>query len=286
MIKSIEVIWVRDGIHYVNLATDDINPRVLNSYLYTQGIAMPKGYHLPNRVIYDYELEFFTQSEGAMYIEDKLYPIQSGDLVFRRPGQNTQGIMPYCCYLISFDLTGATGKSSGNYHFCVETDGQFQDYYRNPVLDPIPPVFHPQFTKTYLSLFDLILKEFINPSANSSLLLKAYIIELLCNLSQDTCNPLDNQTGAQSPHGKIVKKTIEFIQINLNSPLSLKSLAKLAGFSPTYFHKIFRETTGFPLNEYVIPSNDIHKGKSSIMLRRLITMAHYTDAQRKRRLFF
>lgn len=240
-----------EGIRTVNLPTNHINPKVLVSYLYTQGIQMPKDYHLPKRYVYDYELEFFVQSEGAMLIEEKLYPIHQGDLVFRRPGQTTQAIMPYCCYLISFDLTGTTGKSSENYNFCTEEGQQFQDYYLNPVIDPIPNVFHPDSPEKYLNLFDLVLTEFINPSENASLLLKAYTIQILATLSQDVRNPLTDQTILQTPHGRIIKKMMEYIQANLNSPLSLESLAKLAGLSPTYFHKIFHDITGVALNVYI-----------------------------------
>lgn len=251
MIKSIEVIFMHRDLQYVDLLTNSINPKVLTSYLYTQGLTMPKGHRLPKRFVYDYELEFFTESDGEMYIEDQLYPIQKGDLVFRRPGQSTQAIMPYCCYLISFDLTGTTHKRPEDYHFCTETNNQFQTYYRNPLLDPIPNVFHPHSPEKYLRLFDLVLKEFIHPSDNSALLQTAYTIQILCQLSQDVRNPMNHNAVLDSPHGKVVKKTLEYIQTHISSPLRLGDLAKLAGFSPTYFHKIFHDTTGIPLNEYI-----------------------------------
>lgn len=238
-------------IELVKLSTDAINPRVLVSYLYTQGMHLPKGHQLPKRLIYDYELEFFTESDGSMYIDDILYPIRKGDLVFRRPGQYTQAIMPYCCYLISFDLSGKTAKYPENYNFCATKGNEFQDYYLHPILEPIPNVYHPNSTAKYFSLFDRALKEFINPSDTSPLLLKAYTLEILCHLSRDVRNPLNNHAVLQSPHGMVVKRTVDYIKTNLNASLRLESLAKSAGLSPTYFHKIFSDTMGVTLNDFI-----------------------------------
>jgi len=238
-------------VHYADLSTNNINPRVLTSYLFTQGLDMPKDYYLPKRIVYDYELEFFIQSDGAMYIEDRLYPINKGDLVFRRPGQSTQAIMPYCCYLICFDLTGTSNKDPENYNFCAETGNQLQANYCNRILKPIPNVFHPNSPEKYMRLFDLVLNEFIHPSDTSPLMLTAYTIEILCHLSQDVRNPMKNNNVIQSPHGMVIKKTLDYIQSNLDTQLCLASLAKAAGFSPTYFHKIFHDTTGVTLNRYI-----------------------------------
>ncbi len=103
----------------------------------------------------------------------------------------------------------------------------------------------------YLSLFDRALNEYINPSDISPLLLKAYTIEILCHLSRDIRNPLKNHTVLQSPQGMVVKKTVDYIMNNLNTPLRLEVLAKRIGLSPTYFHKVFSATMGVPLNEFI-----------------------------------
>ncbi len=242
---------MREAADCESLSDAGLNPSVLISHLYTQGMTMPKGHLLPKRFIYDYELEFFTQSDGAMYIDEKLYPVHKGDIVFRRPGQTTQGIMPYCCYLIGFDMTGTADRLRENYNFWGAQAGGFQKNYRHPVLDPIPVLFHPIAGDKYLGLFDLVLKEFINPSAASSVLLKAYTLQILCLLSRDVRDPLNNRAVLQSGHGMAIKRAVDYIAVNLGAPLRLETLAKLAGLSPTYFHKIFSETMGVTPNDFL-----------------------------------
>lgn len=234
------------------LPMETMNPRVLESYLFTQGMSMPKGHTLPKRYIFDYELEFFLESDGAMWIDDELFPIAKGDLVFRRPGQVTQAIMPYKCYMICFDMTGETDKRPENYDFCSNSNTTFQKSYINPVLDVIPQVFHPAVEDRYLGLFDSVLKEFINPTDTSPLLLKAYTLQIIHHLYRDLQDPLMNGKSPESLYAAAVKRAADYVRNHLDSPLCLDVLARQAGLSPTYFHKVFHDTMGITPNEFII----------------------------------
>jgi len=139
-------------IRQIEIENDKFSPIVLECLLFTQGINFPQGYRLEKRYVYDYEIEYFLYSTGGMMIEGNEYPVRTGDIVFRRPGQLVQGIMPYKCYLICFDLLGNTGKSPHLYDFSKEQE--FQDYYINPVLDAIPHVFHNPYEERYHKIFD------------------------------------------------------------------------------------------------------------------------------------
>ncbi|HEX2954759.1 MAG TPA: AraC family transcriptional regulator [Bacillota bacterium] len=234
------------------LPIEAMNPRVLASNLFTQGMTMPKGQKLPERHVFDYELEFFVESDGAMWIDGELYPITKGDVVFRRPGQITQAIMPYQCYLICFDMTGTSEKSPENYDFCSERNKIFQCNYANPILEIIPNVFHPAVDGRYLGLFNEVLKETINPTESSSLLLKAYILQILNLLYRDLKDPLINGLVPNSPYGSAIKRAVDYVRNNLETPLSLELLAHQADLSPNYFHKVFHETMGLTPNEFII----------------------------------
>jgi AraC family transcriptional regulator len=48
-----------------------------------------------------------------------------------------------------------------------------------------------------------------------------------------------------------INTVMDYIHANLNQPLSLKELAKVANFSPYHFHRIFHGITGETLNNFI-----------------------------------
>ncbi|MBC8059613.1 MAG: helix-turn-helix transcriptional regulator [Clostridiaceae bacterium] len=233
----------------VEILINDISPRVLKTSLFTAGMDMQEGYKFRKREVYDYEIEFFLSSEGFMLIDETIYPIKKGDIVFRRPGQITQAIMPFSCYVIFVDLLGNTGKDSENYDF--EKEQKFQNNYTNEMLNLIPPVVHTSFNDRYHYLFDAVLKEFINSNEVSSVLLKALILQILHQLYIDIKNPFTNGFIPISSHYFMLKKVVEYIQNNIGDDLSLKRLAEFSGLSPNYLHMLFTKTMNIPINEYI-----------------------------------
>lgn len=230
----------------------DFSPRVLKTNLFAHGMDYPDGYKLPKRYIFDYELEFFLDSRGSMFIDDIEYPIRKGDIVFRKPGQTTQGIMPYNCYAVFFDLLGITCKDPVSYD--IYSQQEFQTYCSNEVIESIPPVFHPASAENYHHLFDCILKEYINPGVCSDLLLKSYILQLIYHIYTDVSNPLSNASVPLSSHYVTIKRVVEYIKKNIHNELNLKILSEVAGLSPNHFHKVFTDTLNITPNAYIIKS--------------------------------
>ncbi|MCX8130455.1 MAG: AraC family transcriptional regulator [Clostridia bacterium] len=237
------------NVSQVHISMEDFSPKVLRSYFLTSGTELPKGYKFSKRNVYDYEIEFFLDSNGAMVLDDKVYPVQYGDVAFRKPGQTTQGIMQFNCYLICVDLLGNTNKNSDTYDFIKEQE--FQNYYINPVLESIPPLFHPPMGKKYQFLFDSLLKEFINPGKTSAMLLKSYLLQLISELYLDSCDPLLNGIVPLSPYYAVITKVVEYIKHNFQNKLTLSNLAELAGLSPNHLHKVFTRTLGITPNEFI-----------------------------------
>jgi len=231
-----------------DISIDQFSPIVLKSFLFTQGLDFHEGFRLKGRYVYDYELEFFVYSKGGMMIDDKEYSISKGDVVFRRPGQFTQGIMPYSCYLICIDMLGNTKKDPQTYDFTKEQE--FQNNYCNSLLDEIPSVFKPSNYLKYKEMFDLVLKEFINPREFSSILLKSIVLKIIYEIYSDIKNPFINNEKINSVHYMAVKKAKEYIDLNLNQKITLNKLASLVNLSPTYFHKVFTDTLGVTPTEY------------------------------------
>ncbi len=240
-----------NDIEYENLPMSRVNPGVIYAQVFNGSVGYAKGEALPARRVRDYELEYYLDSEGSMYIDEKLIPIHKGDIVFRRPGQFTQGIMPYSCYFISFDMAGTLPVYKNWYNSCIceRIEAKYQTYYNNSILDNIPTVFHIRSEDKYYTLFDMVFQAYLNPLPGSELLMKSCILNILYLLYQDSCNPV--HTMQLSPYGKVIHKTLDYINDNMNQKLSLKQLSDIAGLSPNYFHKVFTEVMKITPNDYI-----------------------------------
>jgi AraC family transcriptional regulator len=242
-----------------SLNIEHISPAILRATIFNRERKPPKTKLLPRRAVYDYELEYFIYSEGAMWLDNTLYPLREGDLVFRRPGQITQGVRPYSCYLICFDLTGNSGKNLHDYNF--KNESQFQTNYRNSFLDVIPPLFHPQSGEIYETILESILTEFINFQESSGIIMKAHLLRLLYQIHQELTH---NQMNIPlSPHYARLKRSIDFMREHFAAKLSLQEIAQTAALSPTYFHRIFTETFKMTPNNYL---NQIRLDKAKELL--------------------
>lgn len=224
-----------------------ISPLLLRASIFNRE-HNPSKTELPQRAIYDYEMEYILYSEGAMWLDHQLYPLQKGDLIFRRPGQITQGIKPYSCYLICFDLTGNSGKIPQTYDF--KHQSQYQVHYRNPFLDALPSLYHPHSDQIYESLFDSLFTEFIHYREHTSIIAKAHLLRLLYQFHTDVtqCQP----SIPLSPHFTRLKRSIDFMRENYATRIILQDIAKVANLSPAYFHRIFTATFQATPNEYLI----------------------------------
>jgi AraC family transcriptional regulator len=255
-----------------NINVAQFSPALLHASIYNRERSSQNKIPFKKRPVYDYELEYIRFSAGSMWLNNTLYPLHEGDLILRRPGQITQGIKPYSCYLICFDLTGSSGKTVRAYDFKHES--QFQINYRNPFLDAIPPLFHPPSGKIYETLFDSIFTEFIHYNENSSVIIKAHLLRLLYQIQQEVT---DHQMNIPlSPHYTRLKRSIDFMHEKFAARISLQDIANIAELSPTYFHRIFTETFKVTPNEYL---NQIRLNKAKELLAKTSNTVNEISAQ-------
>lgn len=223
-----------------------INPYIIRSSFFYQGKYFDKGERLSSRYVYDFELEFFTFSEGYMLINDVRYDIQKGDVIFRRPGDLTQAIMPYVCYYIAFDLVGNAKKDGSTYDF--DHPMPFQPNYTHSFLSSIP-------TKTALSsdhrigsLFDDLLKQYANPSPVSQLKQTNLLMQILILLYEEN-TIASTYVEPYNPYKTMLDGCISYIENHYAEKITLKDLTCVADMSDSHFIKIFTSHIGeTPIN--------------------------------------
>lgn len=235
----------------VSVKNEEISPKVLTAAFFSRVEQVPKGYVLKERYVYDYEFELILYSDaGSMVIDNNYYNIKEGDIIFRKPGQYTQGTMPYTCYLIAVDILNNTHKNPSNYY--VYNDQKFQNYCANPILDKIPQIYQPANKEKSRYLFESIFNEFITPTEVSDLVLKSKILNLICYLYQDSTDPFKNNTIPISHHFESLKDVIKYIEDNVDKKMVLNDFSKIANLSPSHFHKVFTKNIGMTPHEFIL----------------------------------
>ncbi len=248
----------------IPVPTDKISPKALICVMF-RGMPYPKGTKAKPRYTYDYELELILDGSGYEYIDDRLYPVQKGDVLFRAPGHFTQGIMPYNSYLICFDLIGDGDKDPASYDPLAKKE--FQPVYSNPILDALPTIYHSTTSEVYYRLFDRVFQEMISPSPVTPIVAKSCILQIIYQLYRDQRN-----STRPCPHYSRLRKVLKFIDENLDSDLNLQILAEHLSMSPFYFHKVFTAEMGTTPNKHITKQR-IEKAK------RLLASSDYSISE-------
>ena len=218
------------------LALQHISPTVLRCSHLADFKRYPPGHRFQRRPIADYEIEFFEQSEGSVFLNEEEHPIRAGDLLFKRPGMTNQGVAPYQAYLVCFDLTGTTQRDPRS--FDLFAPHPTQPNYQNSWLDEIPLLTRPVAPETFQSLFELLAREFLSDEP-SMLLMRATLLQILHHLHQEALQSLTPTLSPSSPYYTRLTEVINVIQGHLASNLTLAGLAEVAAMDRFHFHKVF-----------------------------------------------
>jgi AraC-like DNA-binding protein len=237
--------------NYENINLKEISPSIKSSYFFSPDPSYHKRQILEHRFIEYYEIEFIIESQGSMLIDGKNYKISKNDIVFRKPGQTTQGILPYDCYAIIFELKSKSEK-----------------YYKNEIIDSIPVIFNTKFPDRYIPFFESVIKEYINPSTMADILFKINILQIIYLAYLEVSNPLKSGLLTNSGVRSSIKNALDFIDSNWNKPFSIDELASYAKFSKNHFIKVFTSTIGITPNNYITDYR-IQKSKEFLAMTNL-----------------
>ena len=84
----------------------------------------------------------------------------------------------------------------------------------------------------------------------NDIMLQSLLLEFIYTLNRHVVSHKTMHSPKRNNHDAI-DKTIEYINANLTADLSLKALCERVNFTPVYFHKLFKASTGKTLQKYV-----------------------------------
>lgn len=230
----------------IKLREHELSPCLIRMSNYIEGRRFAKGDYVENRHVVDLEIEYFTYSEGGMYINDTWYDIKKGQVAVKRPGDFTLAIMPYTCYVIGVDISGTCERISYKSQYLGDID--VIPYYHHQLVDNLPPVITPKNSGTFKVLFEQLMEEYINPSELTHAIRKKLVLDILIQLNMDSGT---YRRSLHSAHKKNLEKAIAYMNDRFYEVITLNDLARVAGLSHAYFHKMFKKEIGVTPLEYL-----------------------------------
>lgn len=203
-------------------------PKIVSAGIYSTDRAVKHLSITKNRKTAMFELELATCAGGASYVNDESAPITPALLICAKPGQTRHTLLPYECHYV---------------HMTVEKG----DLYN--LLSHLPTFMQTEKHNAYATLFRRIAKYAEGAEGAGELMLQSALLELVYSLYRDFQK---SGGGKEKPNNRhAIEKTLLYVKENLTGDLSLAAVSAAMGFSPIYFHNLFKASTGETLRQYV-----------------------------------
>ena len=205
-----------------------ILPQIVAIGIYNSQIAIKNRPISKNRKTTMFELELPIGSGGMSYINDESHPITENMVICAKPGQIRHTRLPFKCYYI---------------HMIVN------DGYLGDMLTTLPNYIDLSDTDQIKEIFISLCEHYNTGITNDDILLQSFILKLIYILSENSASVV--KSTPKSNNHKTIERTLEYINNNLSTDITLERLASAANFNAIYFHKLFKASTGKTLHEYV-----------------------------------
>ena len=217
-------------------------PKIVYIGYYNTDIALPGKTLTDLRGVTMFEIELPDIESGISYIGDESSPIAPDMIICARPGQTRRSRLPFKCYFI---------------HMIVE-EGILYD-----MLSSVPVYLKPKSIAEYREIFLNLYRHNESSSQIDEVAMQGLILRLIYKLYSDS-EAVRSRDGVRSRCDEVVSRAIDYIQRNITEPLSLSEVAREVGFSPIYFHKIFKAQSGLTLRKFV--ENERIKKASTLLV--------------------
>lgn len=189
-----------------------------------------------------YEITYVLSGTGTFYVDDRVYEMQKGDLLIVRKGQTHNIISseddPLRYFYLGFDFVDPITD---------EKILQLKDFFD-----------HTEIVETHNTLgiqdtFMKLLSEFISDDVMSSLLVEAYMHEIICGVFRIFGKKFSKSyllNGSSNSDEKLVYDVINYMDVHLESMENLSALSREFAYSYTHIAQKFSAFTGESLKTY------------------------------------
>lgn len=192
-----------------------------------------------------YEVYMLLEGERRYFIRDRSYLIKEGDLVFIGQGdlhKTSDGSTPQHERIVFYFDNAFVQRHGG-------PDGDF-------LLSPFRrshPVCRLDLKNRMAALAAAgrLVHEMKNRGPGSGLAIRQNVLDLLLLCARHTSGAEEEQPVLDTPLYRKMSEVARYINDHYPEPLPLTWLAEHFHMSPSYLSRMFRQATGFALNEYI-----------------------------------
>ena len=239
---------------------NSIVPRLISVSRINKFNCLPPGSSYGKRVVEHYELDFITWGEGFIITDGQRIPAKKGSLFFRKPGTVVEGLPPYYCFYVVFDLL---------------------EYSNVPI--EFPGVTIIEDTAYIEDLFSRLFNEFIEQRSICEFATRTYLMQIMLYIHTqwESTNRFESSGRSLRLNYKNILNVKEFIDKNPGMHFSLDMLASGAGYSRYFFCRLFKDVAGKSFNKF-LTSVRIEKAcemieNSSLKINKIAELIGYSD---------
>ena len=208
---------------------DLVLAQIVSIGIYNAQLAIKNRTVSKNRKTTMFEIELPIGEGGTSFIDDTSHAISEHVVICAKPGQIRHTKLPFKCYYV---------------HMIVN-EGKLLN-----LLSALPNYLELGNPDEIREIFVALCKHSDFRRSEDELLTQSLLLRLVHLLHHYAPNEHIIQTPKHN-NRIVIEQTLRFIQENPSADLTLEALSARANFSPIYFHKLFKASTGKNLREYV-----------------------------------
>ena len=179
-------------------------------------------------------LSFEVRKNSTVRVNSVLYPFSSETMVLVKPGGVKTVENPLQCYYVSFKVR----------------EGELRD-----ALMKLPDCVEPSSAGRYRELFQKLMTFYSSEKPHDVLMIESLMLEMFHRLISEYGETVgEGEDGSDAKEAALAAKldaVTRYVRSNLSRRLLLEDVASFVGYSPAYFHKIFKRATGVTLGDYI-----------------------------------
>ena len=194
------------------------------------------------------EISMAVSGEGSYFIANKEVPMKKGDIIIFN-------IMSPHAWKANEELPLIVKN------FYISPRLLFSSYYEiaddaldNIFNDKIAGIFISELSEYSMKLSQLLFAiedEYVNKKPGYRLMMKSHLFHFVSNLYRYYHNHFAKDDNTLVNNISPIKNIIEYIAENYKEQITLKTAAKIACMSPSYFSHIFSKNMNMPFNAYL-----------------------------------
>lgn len=199
------------------------------------------------RIVKDYEIDFFTSGNGKMFLDDKCYNISPQYVMFRRPGQRCHSIPPYSCYALTLNFFPEMNIRND---YSRKRLGELQPDIDHPCFNILSPYMRVRTASSYQKIFSQLHDLKIQNCKNHEEKYETFLTDLFLNLLTDAVHQINNTDSHIELHPAL-QTLCRYLQANFRKKITLSDMAAVTNMSPNYLHRLFLKQIGSTPNDYL-----------------------------------